>query len=53
MAVAASQISYQLANCRGRLPVTLSMHFGAFELSVSVLVLQGLIWGKGGGGGGG
>lgn len=39
MAVAASQMLYQLANCRGRLPVTLSTHLGAFGLSVSVALL--------------
>lgn len=36
MAVAASQILYQMANCRGRFPVTLSAHFGSFALAVSL-----------------
>ena len=52
MAVAASQIWYQVANCRGRFPVTLSAHFGAFALAVSVVLylLLRLFGGKKGGG---
>ena len=42
MAVAASQIWYQLAKSRDLLPLTLSRHLGAFRQTINVLCHKGL-----------